>query len=1151
MEESSSIITSDSDRLERFQRFTWSLLKADRLIMEMPDPQTLFEELGLIMMESAKATAVWIGLVDEPTGWFDWKVMTGVPESLKPVFHISVDASLPEGVGITSEAARQGRLVVWNDYLSRIRHEEWRKILTDCGFLSVVAVPFRGLSGRGVFALSGGMTNFFDPEICSVIEKFGDNISFALKTWSLDQERKDSERRLYRVTALYSAQAAVNRLVFRMPGEEELFSETLRILLDHSFFSSAGFYLPDSQNRFLELRFYKATSSMDLLERHPLFRSMSLDPNSLDARTAAVRTLRSGTPIIENDLVNAYRREGLLSRANDYEALAFRSAGLFPILRSGQSNGVFTVTSQEIGFFAPDIFNLLSEISKILSMALDAIDSEKKRLELEERMSVLIENLPEAIYFKDGEGRWKVSNQIGLRVFELEGTIDWMDKTDQELARIHPERASDYERFILSDNLAWSGGKTLTGIETHLDSDGHPICFETKKIPLFNPDGSRRGLVISAQDITERKKSEEAIKKSGRTIFTLKNYYRALSEINEFISLIPPPEELFRKACSILHRCEETSIVGIGELNIDADIVEWKTFIGPESDWMGDLKVSITPKSGQSTLTMAERIFKEGKPLISNDCAKDFSEKDLKNLPGFGISSMAMCPIFRKNSVIGNLTVVSRETGFFNEELAGLMNGVSRSLSFSIDNWDREQERKFQEERAQFLSLHDTLTELPNRRVFLDRIGQTILRSRRTGERFAVGILDLDGFKGVNDRLGHPAGDELLIQAGKRMAGLLRKTDTLARLGGDEFGLLLPNIEEWSASDNLFTKIVESLIDPFDLNYGFGEPVRISGSLGIAFCPPDPGDVDSLIARADLALYQVKNRGRNGWELFESGMQDSLLEQQRIMTDFGRALENGELFLCYQPQVDMETGQVVGAEALVRWNHPERGLLTPDSFIGAVEKSELILFLGRWVLETVMVHQKDWAREGLNLRVSVNIGARHFLSDGFIGDLKRVLSSNDRSEHPMIEIEITETEAFRDLSKTEGRVGLCRAMGVPVSLDDFGTGQASLTSLRQLDVRELKIDIGFVRMMMNSPKDQAIVSSLFAAARMLLIDVVAEGVESEDLGALLIRMGCRVAQGYAIARPMPHSMIPEWTREWRPFESWVQPSPEKQGAIKQ
>jgi len=440
--------------------------------------------------------------------------------------------------------------------------------------------------------------------------------------------------------------------------------------------------------------------------------------------------------------------------------------------------------------------------------------------------------------------------------------------------------------------------------------------------------------------------------------------------------------------------------------------------------------------------------------------------------------------------------------------------------------------RKEDEEKIVHLAFHDSLTDLPNRRSFKKKIEEALaLAGRKPGYRFSVGILDLDGFKEVNDRLGHPAGDDLLIQVSKRLKSVFRETDTLARLGGDEFGLLLSEGENVEA---FFDRIMKTLREPFEIG---SERVAISGSMGTTLVPPDRPDADLLLAHADLALYRVKNRGRNGWAPFQTEMEETLDLRHRILTDFERALSNGELLLHYQPQVKMTTGEVVGVEALVRWNHPERGLLLPSDFIDVVEKSELIAPLGHFVLIEALTQQRRWKEKGLDLHISVNIGARHFLSDSFREDLDRVAAYHGAC--PMtLELEVTETEALKDLSQAQAVIEKCCGLGIAVSLDDFGTGQASLTSLQKLSVGEIKIDQGFALKIRESQKDRAIVSSLVVVGRMMGIDVMVEGVETEEDGRALIDMGCELAQGYAIARPMPAEAIPEWIATWKPFESW-------------
>ena len=443
---------------------------------------------------------------------------------------------------------------------------------------------------------------------------------------------------------------------------------------------------------------------------------------------------------------------------------------------------------------------------------------------------------------------------------------------------------------------------------------------------------------------------------------------------------------------------------------------------------------------------------------------------------------------------------------------------------------------KEEENQIVYLAFHDALTGLANRRMFRQKIEEVLARSaRELSLRFTVGILDLDGFKEVNDRLGHPAGDDLLVQVSRRLEKILRTTDILARLGGDEFGLLLLEPDEEGMT---FDRIIQALVEPFPLAQ---EPVSISGSLGVTFfSSTEKPDADLLIAHADMALYRVKNQGGAGWTPFQPEMAERIAARHRIRSEFATALSRRELVLHYQPQVNMVSGAVIGVEALVRWIHPERGLLFPAAFIEEVEKSDLIVDLGRYVLDESLAQIEIWRQQKIDLHVSVNIGARHFLSETFMDDLKTALTCHfPNGVCPMtLELEVTETEALLDLSQALRIVEKCREIGIAVSLDDFGTGQASLTSLQMLPVGEIKIDQQFVRKIRNSAKDQAIVQILVVAGQMMEIAIVAEGIETEEDGLLLIGMGCFIAQGYAIARSMPAEAIPTWITEWRTFPSW-------------
>ena len=691
---------------------------------------------------------------------------------------------------------------------------------------------------------------------------------------------------------------------------------------------------------------------------------------------------------------------------------------------------------------------------------------EEKKLALDER-NTLIMSLPDGVWLKDGNGAWRIVNPAGLALFGLSGRTDWIGKTERELARINPPFATAHLGCWTTDEEAWIRGTSTDATEPVAGPDGEIHLVESRKIPLFNEDGSRKSLVVIGRDVTERIRAEEVLRRY-RHIF-------------------------------------ENAKEGILLTDENRNIVDVNPAFTATTGYSRDEAVGHNPnilRSGRQDRRFYESMW----AAIDGD---GFWEGEIWNRKKSGelyCEWLGISVLKKDEKIVGYL---------------GIFSDITR--------------RRAAEDQIMYLAFHDALTGLPNLRSFRERVGKVIgKRSREPDLRFAVGILDLDGFKEVNDRMGHSAGDELLVQVSLRIKEIVPSNDMLARLGGDEFGLLLvgPDLE-----DVTFDRIVSALSEPFEIG---GELVEISGSLGVTFSPPDRGDVDPLLSHADLALSRVKNREGNGWIPFQEEMEEALENRHRIKNELVRALSEKELVLYYQPQVDMVSGVVMGVEALVRWNHPERGLLFPDAFINVAERSDLISSLGRSVMEEALAQQERWKTGGLDLRVSVNIGARHFLSNNFLSDLETALSRHRRNGicPVTLEIEMTETEALKDLSKAQKIIKECMEAGIMVSLDDFGTGQASLISLQRLSVGEIKIDKGFVGKIQYSDKDRAIVSSLVVAGRMMGIDVVAEGIETEEDGLLLIGMGCRVAQGYAIAKPMPGEAVPAWVAGWTPFESW-------------
>ena len=442
---------------------------------------------------------------------------------------------------------------------------------------------------------------------------------------------------------------------------------------------------------------------------------------------------------------------------------------------------------------------------------------------------------------------------------------------------------------------------------------------------------------------------------------------------------------------------------------------------------------------------------------------------------------------------------------------------------------------KQQEQQLQHLAQHDALTGVPNRVLLADRMRQAIAQASRGGELLAVGYLDLDGFKPINDTHGHEVGDHLLVEMARRMTQSLRGGDTVARLGGDEFVLLLRGLKDQEECEATLNRLLEVIAQPVHLN---GLEASLSASIGVSLYPSDDDDPDTLLRHADQAMYAAKQAGRGCYTFYDVEGDRRARSHRETQDRVRLALDNNELLLHYQPQVDMRSGTVVGAEALIRWQHPERGLLSPAAFLPVIENTTLDIAVGEWVLRQALAQLDAWRQQGLELTVSVNISAQHIQRPDFLEKLQHCLAEYPAVSAHQLELEILETAALEDLARVSEVIHTCQKLGSDFALDDFGTGYSSLTYLKHLPVQILKIDQSFVRDMLRDPDDLAIVEGVIALAEAFGRDVIAEGVDSLEAGLLLLQLGCAVAQGYSIARPMPAADLPTWIKDWDTPRAW-------------
>ena len=430
---------------------------------------------------------------------------------------------------------------------------------------------------------------------------------------------------------------------------------------------------------------------------------------------------------------------------------------------------------------------------------------------------------------------------------------------------------------------------------------------------------------------------------------------------------------------------------------------------------------------------------------------------------------------------------------------------------------------------------YDVLTNLPNRVLLADRLNQAIARSHRGHNSLAVVFLDLDKFKEVNDIYGHNVGDELLIVVSNLMKEALREGDTLARIGGDEFVAVLPDLDQKED----YQQVLERLLLAASMPITIGEiELQVSASIGVTLYPQDGADADILMRHADQAMYLAKQAGKNCYHLFDTEHDDAVNFRQESINHISAAFDRGEFILHYQPKVNMLTGKIVGVEALIRWEHPARSLIQPMDFLPIIEGHILSLDIGEWVIDTALSQISQWQKMGIKLPVSINISAYQLQQSNFVTRLTALLAAHkDVSPHDL-ELEILETSILEDVHHVSTIMTACIAHGVNFALDDFGTGYSSLTHLRRLPANLIKIDQTFVRDMLHDADDLAIIKGVIALAKSFKRNVIAEGVETIEHGSALLQIGCELAQGYGIAKPMPANDIPAWISNWKPDVSW-------------
>jgi diguanylate cyclase (GGDEF)-like protein/PAS domain S-box-containing protein len=713
----------------------------------------------------------------------------------------------------------------------------------------------------------------------------------------------------------------------------------------------------------------------------------------------------------------------------------------------------------------------------------------------------LIEALPNPIFFKGRDGRYIGVNKAWEKFFGIPRDA-FVGKTVYDL---YPHDKDTADRLHANDQVLWDKPGTQVYETTITKNDGARRDAIYYKATYTGSRGGVAGLIGTIIDITERKQAEQRqALEHGVT--------RVLAGAETLAEAIPA---IIQNICQTLGwHCGAR-----WALDKDAGVMRCHESWGVDSPEIREFitenaKLTVTP-GGTGEEGLVRRTLSTAKPVWVADLTKTRGFKRAELVARANLHGAFCFPLLMGNEVLGVMEFFHRDVREPDDMLILTAQAIGSQIGQYIV-------RKQAEETLQFVATHDPLTRLPNRVMFQDRLEHAVSRAKRSGLKVSVLFVDLDRFKIVNDTLGHDAGDALLREVAERLTARLRESDTVARLGGDEFVVLLEEISDPVYVGILAQRLVGALGDAFVLS---GQEFHVTGSIGISTYPDDSEDIQTLLKNADIAMYRAKEQGRNAFKFYSAQMNENSVDRLTLEASLRRALDRNELVLHYQPRIDMRTSRITGVEALVRWQHPEMGLVPPVKFIPLAEETGLIVPIGDWVLTAACAQHRAWEQAGLpRIRIAVNLSPRQFLRGDLVKTVARVLRQTG-CDPTSLELEITEGSVMRNPENVVALLRELKGMGIRVAIDDFGTGYSSLAYLKRFPVDCLKIDRSFVMDIPADKGDVAINMAVIAMSHSLGMTVCAEGVETREQFDFLLKHGCDEMQGYYFSKPLPLEQV--------------------------
>jgi len=964
------------------------------------------------------------------------------------------------------------------------------------------------------------------------------------------------------IARMFAALSATNEAILRATSEDELFQRVCDAAVFGGKLLGTGVLLAEPGNH---LRFVAgAGAGVDS------FRGSisSTDEHSDEGHGLAASAFRAGRSFVTNDYINDHRLRRWHVEARRIGA---RSAAAVPIKRRGACVGALLFYLDQPNSLSTETIGLLESMAENVSFALDNFDRERARERIARLFAALTATNEAILRAQSVSDMFQMvchaavdqGKLLGTAIFTLEDGSSWFTLAAETSAfpdtvaklRFSSDPAIPEGRGM--GGTVFQTGKPCISDDVPNDPRSRPWLPLVKEsgltacgvFPLF-AGAKSVGVIYFFFGSGVGQLDEEMSKLMGRIsenisfglgVFEreanrrlaekqkerLTRMLAALSATNEAIMRAKTREELCELVCeaAVLGGTFKSTTMAFAEP--DGKFLRIVTAAGSDKGATEGLLIPIEASDSEGT-SLSELAFKMSQCCISNDYLNDrrltrFRER----FRGNGTFSAATFPLFRSHQLAGILAFHSSEPGAFTPELIELLQRLADNVSFALGNFDRADEKAKADRQIEHLATHDSLTGLPNREMFNQLLHFAIETARRYDRQFAVLFIDLDRFKIVNDSLGHDAGDALLVEIANRLRHTLRSSDVVARLGGDEFVVILEEAAESHDVERIARNLLSVLSEPLQLS---GHECHTTASIGIAMYPSDGADVQTLTKNADMAMYLAKEDGKNGFRFFTKEIKSQSIERLTLESALRRALERDQFTLHYQPKVDMATGQITGVEALLRWTHPELGVLPPAQFIPLAEETGLIVAIGRWVLKEACAQNMAWQRRGLRpISMAVNLSPRQFLDEDLLQDIDEALAASGMSP-VLLQLEVTESMVMRNVSRAVKVLDAIQSRGIRLAIDDFGTGYSSMSLMKQFPIDTIKIDRSFVRYLPDDSEDKAIAQAIISMGKALGMTVVAEGVETAEQEAFLRDHACDEMQGFLFSKPVPSQQLAELLR---------------------